>query len=234
MKKKKKNKSFTLIELIISSAIIAVVGVAVYSVFSGGLRVWQRAEGFRNYQRSPRLVLERAARELRNSLFFSQINFEGDKNSISFAGLIEDSSLEKVIYQVGRVTYYLDSEGVFCRKQKNYAQAFTIQNEDYLEDRELIWGVDELNFSYLGFNQDLGEYVWFDSWPYFLENDNEEKAEQGQPAKKEQALEELGLPVAVRIELIMKGKDTLESAYNQNLTKTVMLPLGLEVDRVRE
>ena len=40
--KKKHNNAFTLVELLIVTAMLAVISLAIYSTFSSGLKIWQR------------------------------------------------------------------------------------------------------------------------------------------------------------------------------------------------
>ncbi len=224
------SKGFTLIELIISSAIIATIGIAVYSVFSGGIRVWQRAESFRTYQRSPRLGLELLTRDLRNCLDFSEISFQGEEDSISFAGLIESlaEQAEEPVYELGKISYFLNQEFVFCRSQQHYGPAFQGQDEDRYKVRELIPNIAELKFAYLGLNPETEKLEWLDTWPKFPEEPDQELEADKLNQAEELVVQDkdFGLPQAVRIELELEG----ENFEPEKFTKTIILPLARSVE----
>ena len=242
MNRMKKNRvlAFTLIELIISSLIIACVSAAVYAVFSGGIGAWKRSHDTKSYERSLRLVSEVTARELRNALKFSGIPFEGGKNSVSFAGIIEDISLqeEEPVYQLGKISYFLNAENVLCRKQQTYAEVFQEQ-EPAAVIKELIPAVAGLSFSYLSFDSETGISAWQDTWQNVLdeedaakqEEDEEDTAKQDEGPEAQEtgtdgqaAGDDFGIPKAVRIEL------ELQDGAGQ-FTKTIIIPVGNGVEK---
>jgi hypothetical protein len=215
--KKNKFSAFTLIELIISSLIISCVAVAVYSVFSGGISAWKRGRDINAFERNLRLVAEVMARELRNTFKFSNIPFEGAKDFVCFANIIEGSiSDDKLLpYGIGKVSYFINEENVFCRMQQSYAEVF--QEGSIGQTKELIPDVTELNFSYFGFDAEADRYEWSTIWPRIRDKD-ENASEENQTAKSGgQDTANLGIPKAIRIELELSG---------EKFTKTIMIPLG--------
>lgn len=214
--KKSKVSAFTLIELIISSLIFSVVAVAVYFVFSGGINVWESAKDTRDYDRSLRLAGEVIARELRNSFKISNISFEGDKDIISFAGIWKDFSSEEAPEDVlGRITYFLNQENIFCRKRQTYQEVF--QGTEAGKIKELISDVSELSFSYFGFDDESETYQWRNSWPK-TRQEAEEESIQGQEEDNLLQVEkkEIKLPKAVKIEMKMGEK---------SFSKTILIPV---------
>ena len=51
----KNKKAFTLIELLIASLIFSVIAVTLYSVFSGGIKIWGRQKASSEYGQGIRL-----------------------------------------------------------------------------------------------------------------------------------------------------------------------------------
>lgn len=182
---------FTLVEILISSAIISLVAISVYAVFASGVRVWQRGSQASSYERRERLFLEKLGRELSNTFQFSNIPFKGTEDSIAFATLSEKG--------VSRISYFLNTENVLCRRLTSYAESF--KKEEELEAIKLIPGVSGLKFSYCYLDNASGDYKWKDRW---------------KPEEQDT------LPRAVSIELIFKRDVGLESKF----TKTILIPIG--------
>ncbi|MFA4988552.1 MAG: type II secretion system protein [Candidatus Omnitrophota bacterium] len=149
-----KGKGFTLLELIISGAIIVLVSVTVYSVFSGGIAVWKKAYLARNQGHKLRLAIDKMSVEVRNSFRFSSIPFEGTEDSVSFPSVCEGN--------VSRVSYFLNEDKVFCRAVESYAQVF--KKDEQGSVYAILSPVAELKFSYCYLDNASGEYKWKDDW----------------------------------------------------------------------
>ncbi|MDD5560717.1 MAG: type II secretion system protein GspJ [Candidatus Omnitrophica bacterium] len=152
--KEKSTRGFTLLELIISGAIIFLVSITIYSVFAGGLNVWKRADQARGKGYALRLVIEKLSSELRNTFKFSTIPFEGSEDSISFAGLDDN--------KVSRVSYFINDDGAFCRRVQSYADVF--KKGESGKYSSLIPGVSGLKFGYCYLDNATGDYKWKDDW----------------------------------------------------------------------
>jgi len=152
--KAKFNGGFTLVELIISGVIIFLVSITVYSVFSGGLNVWKKANQVRGSGYGLRLAMEKLSMELRNSFKFSTIDFEGTENSLAFAGLVDNG--------VSRISYFINEDNVFCRRVQNYSDAF--KKGDSGKYDLLLPDSLGLKFSYCYLDNGSGEYKWKDKW----------------------------------------------------------------------
>lgn len=191
---------FTLIEIIISGTIISLVAIGVYSVFASGIDVWQRGRANRSYERNIRLVCEKLTRDLRNTFRFSNITLEGEEDSITFAALIENSQDGEIPqYEVGRISYFLNDNDVFCRKKETYPELS--QDGTMGLVNELIPNISELNFRYCYLDNATGNYKWKDSWTRNRQD---------------------SIPKAVRIELVFKDKSVQESRFS----KTILIPIG--------
>jgi len=182
---------FTLIELIVSGAIIFLVSLTVYSVFSSSINVWRKADENRGKGYGLRLVIEKLSSELRNAFKFSTIPFEGTEDYIAFAALVDK--------QVSRISYFVNSENIFCRRLQNYSEVFE-KGESGKYDF-LITEVADLKFSYCFLDNASGDYKWKDEW-----------------VKEEQDT----IPQAVKIELTLGKKPKGESSF----TKTIFIPIG--------
>jgi len=156
-------KGFTLLELLITTSLIALMGLAIYSAFARGVTVWQRGNKTDVAEQEVRFVLENLAKELRNSFKFSGIEFEGTKNVISFpiyvntAGIAQDPK-----WEVGRISYfYGSSKKSFFRMEASYIDLF---QDDLPKAKEILSQVNDLEISYYFFDIIGKTYNWKDSW----------------------------------------------------------------------
>lgn len=145
---------FTLVELIISGAIIFLVSITVYSVFSSGINIWKKANQAKSNGYALRLVAEKLSVELRNTFKFSSIPFEGTEDSIAFAALVDN--------RVSRISYFINEENVFCRRLQSYPEVFK-KGESGKYDL-LFDAATKLKFSYCYLDNASGDYKWKDKW----------------------------------------------------------------------
>jgi len=188
---------FTLVEILITSAIFAVIMVTVYSVFRTGTFGYKDIEENLQAQQSARQVLERIALDLRNSFNSSDnsTGFSGKYNEVSFFSLVDTFVDGKFLKKYALVSYKLQDDKLMrlCRTGK---EALNDKSEVTFE--EFAPGIKEVSFGYAGIQQEESGIAWKDSW---LDNNT--------------------LPLAVRINLIFNDKS------KQDFEKTVFLPLAL-------
>ncbi|MEA3560864.1 MAG: type II secretion system protein GspJ [Candidatus Omnitrophota bacterium] len=201
-------KGFTLLELLISVAIISLAGVTIYSVFANGITTWRIGSKNKSFERNIRLTSEKIVREIRNTFEFSTIPFEGTEDSVKFPALIpakadpvdeKDGEESRDYYELGRVAYFYDKkEETLCKEQKSYAGVF--KQEEITQGRVLIPQVSQLELSYCYLDNATGTYKWKDDW------------------KKE---DQDSLPQAVKIKLSFKKKTNRE-----DFERTIFIPTG--------
>jgi prepilin-type N-terminal cleavage/methylation domain-containing protein len=145
---------FTLIEILIVSAIFSVVAIAIYSTFASGMNIWRRVENVSLLERKINLRLEKMSCELRQSLNFADIGFEGSKEGLTFALLVDGEICE--------VCYLFDlGQKVILRREDRF--------EDILQDkvsrpRRFLFPIEEFELEYLCFDDQEDEYIWKDDW----------------------------------------------------------------------
>ncbi|MBL7085414.1 MAG: prepilin-type N-terminal cleavage/methylation domain-containing protein [Candidatus Omnitrophica bacterium] len=188
-------KGFTLLELLITTSLIALMGLAIYSTFARGVMVWDRGGKTNIVEREVKFTLQSLAKELRSSFKFSGIEFKGTKNEISFPTYVNTAGIaEAPKWEVGRVSYFFDSEkNTFSRWQKNYIDLFQPEKP---EAEKVIPQIKDLDIRYYYFDAIGKAYKWKDSWS----------------GKQD-------FPLGVRIELT-----TLSDEKEQKFVKTVYLP----------
>lgn len=167
-----RRKAFTIMELLIAASIFAVISLCLYSAFSGGIRVWRRQEqGFRSGQ-AVRLALDMMAKELRNSMKYSQPAAQTptleEENTLQFIGEAKRVSFMTAAGgNIAKVSYYFDSEP---DKKGLLKKVVVLQKEGFKEanqkEETLISGVDDLLFEYAYQGEEEGAVPeWKEAWP---------------------------------------------------------------------
>lgn len=78
-------RGFTLVELLVVTAIIAVVVAAVGACLASGIRVWEVAHRFGEDEMTALTGIELVARDLANALPLRGVEFVGEPGSLAFA-----------------------------------------------------------------------------------------------------------------------------------------------------
>jgi len=150
---KLKLKSFTLVEVLLVSSLIAVVGIAVFHSFGNGLKLWAKATRL-NRQAEVAICFDKMGEDLRSFAGVSGINFKGTSSQISFAAVVmtradskSSRAFEGLINQIGAVRYRFDpAEHTILRRQVNYAQA--IKDSWSSQELPVAEGITEMDFHY--------------------------------------------------------------------------------------
>lgn len=191
-----KNRSaFTLVELLIASAIFLVVVLTVYSAFYTGVFGYRDIEANIDTYQSARHILERINLDLRNSVAYSQneSKFTGTNEGISFFALVDTFTEGKIMQDYAFIAYNLEDKSIMrlCLSNKE-----ALSNSPERGPEEIGSEIEELSFSYGYISATDQSIEWKDLWD--------------DPA---------ALPVAVKLKL--KIKDRIE----QDFGRTIFLPL---------
>jgi prepilin-type N-terminal cleavage/methylation domain-containing protein len=160
--KYKAQSAFTLVELLIVLAMISIIGLAIFTTLSNGIRIWQRLN-LTVAQEDINIFFERIARELRNTFEFSTIKFQGDCDRIAFATfVVTPGSSQPQGTDIGQVSYYYDKMNrQLVKENRNYSQLY---KGDTGIRQELLKDIDYLRFSYYFYDEQAREYLWLETW----------------------------------------------------------------------
>jgi hypothetical protein len=194
MKQARCLSGFTLLELTISSILITLVFLAVYSALNDGLRLWHDVTRTVYTKEPAILATERLAKEIRNEISFSPITFTGEANSISFPLLVRplDGGKTMDIYMLAKITYTFDKE-----KEILYRSVLIYGRDKEPVSRELLNPVKSVVFSYRYFDTETKESSWLDE------------------AKEE------AKPSAIKVEITLKA---IKNEPEEIITRTISLP----------
>lgn len=195
-----KRRGFTLIEVLVVTAILAVLGAAIASCIGAGIRVWDAVRGSATRDINAELALMGIARDLRNALPFHAIEFHGAATELSFAAVMADDAGEESsgpVRRIGLCGYRLDRDaGELLRETSRYPA----EAEGGARVERVLSGVTRATLQYLpaGGDAAAGGGEWVAEWQSTT-----------------------NLPRAVRVALVLAGGDRpLASAA------TVLLPIG--------
>ncbi|MDD5466093.1 MAG: prepilin-type N-terminal cleavage/methylation domain-containing protein [Candidatus Omnitrophica bacterium] len=180
--RRRNKEAFTLVELLIVTALLAVVSLAIYATFNNGIKIWQKINE-QAVEEDLDIFFEKFVLDLRNAFKFSGYNFSGKEKQVEFITLVDSQRMQK--NTVGKVIYLYDPESrIISRSSLDYSQIY--EGSAGLT-QQLVRNVESLRFQYYFYDQGIKEYLWLDEW------------------SKD------GLPLAVRVELSLgQGRQSSE------------------------
>ena len=195
-------RGFTLVELVLVSLLVVMIGVTVFAVFSNGVKIWKRLS-ISLPEEDIYVFFEKLSADLENSFIFSKAPLTGEGNAIVFATVVRSpgehnpSSMD-----IARVSYAFDSaDGAILRRQDDFSAITKAKAGDA---RSVARGIDSVTFTYYYFDQIAQEYEWKENWRTDMFQE-----------------EEYTLPIAVRVVVEFGGRKDRRS-----LTRTVTIPAG--------
>lgn len=157
----KVSRGFTLIELLVTLSILSITMGIAFSMFSGGGRIWQRAQCETGRDQQALLAFQDLRVHLRRIQGYSKIEFKGHSDEIQFP-LLAPSPLKKRdgLEEPAMATYYLrKKDGVLCRALMPYRLMRENRYKD-LSCTEVMEGVEQWKLSYYSYNESSKKYHW--------------------------------------------------------------------------
>ena len=162
MRINKTTAGFTLVEILLSISLIAVLGLVVYSTLNGGLRIWRRANT-PSIGEDVSIFFEKLSGDMYNSFPYKDIEFIGSAEGFQCASIVSTDSLNPgLAHGVGEVSYFYDKDNqAIIRRKKNLSVIFKEGNGI---DQKMIGNVTAGLFQYYYYDPRLKEYFWIDEW----------------------------------------------------------------------
>jgi prepilin-type N-terminal cleavage/methylation domain-containing protein len=153
----KNKKAFTLVELLIVTAMLGVVSLAVYAIFNNGFKVWQKVNKPLAEQDID-IFLDKWTIDLKNCLKMQGFSLAGDKFSLAIPTLVNSVGLNKKT--IGKVVYSYDSQAkILNRQQSDYSQVFSGQEGNL---SPILKNVEFFKFEYYYYDPAQKIYFWED------------------------------------------------------------------------
>ena len=177
-------------EMLVVATIFAVIGLAMASSFVSGMRLWGRAQHRDAVPTDALLALEVMARELRESVDFPKVQFEGHAHELSFPAVLGDAAV--------KITYVYDAyEKRLRRRQVSLKEILEEKLEAETQETILLAHVDEVVMEFAAFKKGAEKkdseetrYEWKDAWE-----------------------KEDGLPWAIRMTLTIKHEKLTKTVF---------------------
>ncbi len=159
MKKNKPGAGFTLIEMLIVTAILSVVSLALYVTFNNGIKIWLKVNQEIPVEEMD-ILFEKFASDLRNTLKMTGMYFTGEKDSLEFTTTVNSMRLGKI--SIGKIRYiYNDSADMVKRTVMDYSDIYEGRAGT---EQVLLRHVKSLTFQCYGYDAEKMEYRWRDEW----------------------------------------------------------------------
>ncbi len=226
-----KVRGFTLVELMLVAALLAIVGLTIVATFAGGLKIFNRMESHSVARADVLLCMEKMERDLRNTFSLKGLDFIGEAKRVTFPAILTTFSPEgRVRASLGSFSYFRDDsrkERFFSKEEKIYTEAIKKESSERGAVTALA-PVADINFQYFSYDPEAETYSWVDAWDK-SEAKKEQKLEGG--ATKSTALSKGGpedLPLGVKIMISYKdGDKTL------TLTRMVFIKTAVSLNRAQ-
>jgi len=152
---------FSLIELLLASAIAAVIMGGLYAAVAGGMTAWRRMQTAPSFDAM--LALERMGRQFAGAPVFAGMPCEGTDHRVGFPALIHPTP-GALPSTLGRVEYYYDAgTKTWCVQEQTYGGY--LAKSAPLSQRALVTGVSAVTLEYLKLDTEAKQSTWVASWP---------------------------------------------------------------------
>lgn len=194
----------TIIELLVSLTIFAIVAVAIYSVFSTGIVGWRKGEIAISLFHEIRLSLDRVAQEMRNQVSCNGVKLAGKADELYFISVIPFPEEGKSKYRrLAKIRYVLEEgeDGLTLFRERRWMPSLEEASEE-IDKMRLISRIKSFDFQYGEKEIEGGEVIltWQEAW------EDKEK-----------------IPVAIKINLNIGGE------ISKSLSRVIYLPYGEEL-----
>jgi len=141
--KREKPNGFTLLELLVAAALIAVAATVIASAFAAGFRVWQRASA--KGDDDAVLALELMQKDLCNTVPLRLVPFRGSESRVEFPSLLVSPEGPGRQEQPGTIRYEFNAT---LRTLDRVMRSLPLPEAEQERRETLMESVESLRFSY--------------------------------------------------------------------------------------
>lgn len=156
-------KGFTLVEMIISLSLMTLTMATLVSLFSGGMRIWQRSECGARHEQSMYVSFDKIRRDLHHIQPFQFIPFRGSHDTIEFPVMLDTREYKNPVLEPGRQIFFFDAKKrVLCENEELFRGMK--RSRGARACKVVMEGIDKVKFSYLSYNSKSDSFAWSSQW----------------------------------------------------------------------
>ena len=199
-----RKKGFTLVEILIALAILAVIVTSTFVIFRSSAQSWQKGEKRSERYHNARIAMGKMSTEISQAVVSENklSKFIGDNEEVGFVSFV---STAEGIFELVEIEYWLDENVRFLMRNEDIDPDFDFSSQDNSDI--LAENITLLQFSY------YDGLTWSDTWN--LSEDEEDAEEE---TEEELEIDESVLPRAVKIKIKVEDKSGKESEIFEVVT----------------
>lgn len=152
-------KAVTLIELLLTTALVSVVSLTIYFTISNGVKIWQRIKMNTDLE-DIYVFFDKFRTDLKNTFYFTGIYFTGESERVEFPALVYSPAFKRKV--IGKVIYVYDKKhNSLIRKQLDISE---IYNERRSSSYQILNNIISANFKYYFYDANKQDYYWEEEW----------------------------------------------------------------------
>jgi len=204
---------------------MALVSIAIVSVFAGGLNVYDRVRKYSDIRTDILFALEKMEKGLKNACNFSEIDFNGEAARITFPAVNTRPGAKDGL-PPGSVSYYIDHSANYLVSEERDYSAATAQEPPKGVVAKLA-SATGVEFSYYSYDPAIKAYGWNDTF-IKKKDENKEGADASKLGTREEILKKKKLSVntPLGVSIRIRYEDRGESHV---LSRTVFFPLAVSL-----
>ncbi|MBI4323251.1 MAG: hypothetical protein HY596_03135 [Candidatus Omnitrophica bacterium] len=153
----------TLVELLVTLVLFALIAATLAATFAGGLQVWERFQTSGTREPWLQVAFDQFRRDLHGARRFQPIPFQGAYDALSFPALVSTAAETGDYQELGRVGYFWDgARRRLCRSHDPYRRLAHAGLKDTCE--AVISDITRLHLSYYAWDPAEETYDWSSSW----------------------------------------------------------------------
>ena len=190
---------FTLVEILIALAILAMIVASTFTIFLSSSRSWQKGETRSERYHNARVAIGKMSMEISQAVISDSSlgKFIGEKTHISFISFVSTTA---GVFELAEIEYWVDNDQKFLMRNEDTDPDYDFSTQDYSDI--MAEGVSLLEFSY------YDGLTWSNTW-------NSDLVKEGTGPGQDRGI----LPEAVKIKLKVEDKKGRESEIFEVVTR---------------
>jgi prepilin-type N-terminal cleavage/methylation domain-containing protein len=156
-----RRRGLTLMEVMVTVSLVALIGMTVFSTLNNGLKLWQVVNVV-SPDGDVAIFFEKVTQEFENVFVLDRASFQGDNATVTFPTSLKGLRRSGT-WSMGAIRYAFDQRAqVLTRTELTISDIF----QDRVPSCAVVFDhVDQAVFSYYYFDTASKEYAWSLRWP---------------------------------------------------------------------